>query len=42
MIFPPHTAGGSLTPADISANRRREWHNIERLAKGEPLLNHVA
>ncbi len=42
VIFTPHTAGGSLTPADISANRRREWHNIERLAKGEPLLNRVA
>ncbi len=42
VAFTPHTAGGSVTPADISANRRREWQNIERLTKGEPLLNRVA
>lgn len=41
IAFTPHTAGGSLTPADISANRRREWQNVERLMKGEPLINRV-
>jgi len=41
VVFTPHTAGGSLTAADIAANRRREWHNIESLLKGEPLLNRI-
>jgi lactate dehydrogenase-like 2-hydroxyacid dehydrogenase len=41
VVFTPHTAGGSLTAADIASNRRQEWHNVENLLRGEPLVNRI-
>lgn len=42
VAFTPHSALGAMTKASINLNRKREWQNVERLLKGEPLLNRVA